>query len=54
MQHDERIRNTWFEMLKGIGSCDEPPVRAPQEDYHAMVLPPRAAESKTKTEVNHD
>jgi hypothetical protein len=24
-------------MLKGIGSCDEPLVRAPQEDYHAMV-----------------
>jgi hypothetical protein len=41
-------------MLKGIGSCDEPLVRAPQEDYHAMVLPPRAAESKPKTEVNHD
>jgi hypothetical protein len=29
-------------MLKGIGSCDEPLVRAPQEDYHAMVLPPWA------------
>ena len=28
--------------------------QGPQEDYHAMVLPPRAAESKPKIEVNHD
>ena len=54
LQYDERIRNTWLEMRKGIGSCDKPLVRAPQEDYHVVVLSPRAAEIKPKTEVNHD
>jgi hypothetical protein len=41
-------------MLKGTGSCHEPLVRAPQEDFHAVVLSPRAAERKPKTEVNYD
>jgi len=54
MQHDKGVRNTWVEMLKGIHSCHEPLVRAPQEDYHAVVLPPRATESKPTNEVNHD
>ena len=55
MQHDNGVRNTWVEMLKGIGSGHEPLVSAPpQEDYHAVVLPPRATESKPTNEVNYD
>ena len=54
MQHDKGVRNTWVEMLKGIGSCRGPLVKAPQEDFHAVVLPPRATESKPTNEVNYD
>jgi hypothetical protein len=54
MQHNKGVRNTWVEMLKGIDSCHEPLVRAPQEDFHAVVLPPLVTESKPTNEVNYD